>query len=251
MKPFPLFLALMLALPLAARADTRPDFDDDAKPILRMQPDLLQYVKKNFDVKGTGYSRIPGADGQRPPPPYIFRARPRGSDGPYTITLFIQPGPPDHILFVKGDQAPGASVGSGLNPAYTGEPPSSGAYPGPNPAYTGAPPPSGAYPGSNPAYTGISNSSSPQEETAPPPQPPSSAASTEMPTPANPPPTSSMEVPPAPSSPAASSSSSSSASAPPAPNFQGVTSDTPSGPIKSDSSSGSNLTPPPDNPPGQ
>ena len=101
-----LALILLLALPLVARADSRPDFDDDAKPILRAQPDLIHYVKQHFDVQETGFARTPGTDDRPPAPPYIFRARPRGSSGPFTITLFIQPGPPGHILLVKPDHGP-------------------------------------------------------------------------------------------------------------------------------------------------
>jgi hypothetical protein len=112
MKPgltfLPAIAAAMLALPLAAFADTRPDFDEDAKPILKMQPELLHFVKTNFEVKETGYSKTPGDDDHRPPPPYIFRARRRGTEGPYNVTLLIQPGPPGHILFVKDPNMPPA-----------------------------------------------------------------------------------------------------------------------------------------------
>src|SRR5260221_2415738 len=95
--------ALILALfaaPLAAWAHSNPDFDDDAKPILRMQPGLLQYVETKFDVKDTGTAKYPGDDDRRPVPPYIFRARPHGSSGPYNLRLLIQPGSPGHILGV-------------------------------------------------------------------------------------------------------------------------------------------------------
>jgi len=95
--------ALILALfaaPLAAWAGTNPDFDDDAKPILRMQPGLLQYVESRFDIKDTGTAKYPGDDDRRPGPPFIFRARPLGSSGPYNLRLLIQPGPPGHILGV-------------------------------------------------------------------------------------------------------------------------------------------------------
>jgi hypothetical protein len=85
----------------SAQADSRPDFNRDAKPILRTQPQLLHYVKVHFDVQETGYARTPGDDQHAPPPPYIFRAKPRGANGPYTITLFIEPGAPGHVLYVK------------------------------------------------------------------------------------------------------------------------------------------------------
>jgi len=89
-----------LATPMVAWADANPDFDDDAKPILRMQPGLLQYVESRFDIKDTGTAKFPGDDDRRPAPPYIFRARPIGSSGPYNLRLLIQPGNPGHILNV-------------------------------------------------------------------------------------------------------------------------------------------------------
>ncbi|MCE0521625.1 MAG: hypothetical protein LV480_01795 [Methylacidiphilales bacterium] len=95
--------ALILALiasPLAAWADANPNFDDDAKPILRTQPGLLKYVKSRYEVKDTGVAKYPGDDDHRPGPPYIFSARPLGSHGPYNLRLLIQPGAPGHILGV-------------------------------------------------------------------------------------------------------------------------------------------------------
>jgi hypothetical protein len=92
--------ALILAIcaaPLAAWADANPDFDDDAKPILRMQPGLLEYVQSRFQVKDTGTAKYPGDDDRPPRPPFIFRARPVGS---YILRLLIQPGGPGHILGV-------------------------------------------------------------------------------------------------------------------------------------------------------
>jgi hypothetical protein len=92
-------LALLTA-PLAAWADANPDFDDDAKPILRMQPGLLQYVESKFEVKDQGTAKYPGDDDRPPAPPFIFRARPLHSSGPYNLRLLIQPGHPGHILGV-------------------------------------------------------------------------------------------------------------------------------------------------------
>ena len=128
---------LLLAAPCVAWADRSPDFDDDAKPILKMQPELLHYVKKNFDVQETGYAKVPGTDEQPPPPPYIFRARHRGAGGPYNITLLIQPGPPGHILLVHED-APGSTP-----PPPPNEPPPSANPPSQQqpPAETSAPAP--------------------------------------------------------------------------------------------------------------
>jgi len=96
-----LLMALgLFAAPLAAWADANPDFDDDAKPILRMQPGLLQFVESRYEVKDIGTAKYPGDDDRRPGPPFIFRARPLGSSGPYNLRLLIQPGPQGHILGV-------------------------------------------------------------------------------------------------------------------------------------------------------
>jgi len=64
------FTALVIGLfaaPLVARADAYPDFDDDAKPILKMQPGLLHYVESRFEVKDTGTAKYPGDDDPRLP----------------------------------------------------------------------------------------------------------------------------------------------------------------------------------------
>ena len=100
MISFSVFVVGLFAAPLSAWAHAYPDFDDDAKPILRMQPGLLQYVESKFEVKDTGTAKYPGDDDRRPGPPYIFRARPAGSSGPYNLRLLIQPGPVGHILGV-------------------------------------------------------------------------------------------------------------------------------------------------------
>ncbi len=98
---FPTVCALaLLAAPQVARADAHPDFDDDATPILRMQPGLIDYVHSRFEVKDTGTAKYPGDDDHAPQPPFIFRARPIGSEGPFNLRLLIQPGPPGHILGV-------------------------------------------------------------------------------------------------------------------------------------------------------
>jgi hypothetical protein len=99
--PLAIAALFVLAFSSGARADSRPDFNRDAKPILRLQPDLLHYVKVHFDVQETGYARSPGDESHAPAPPYIFRAKPHGASGPYTITLFIQQGAPGHVLYVK------------------------------------------------------------------------------------------------------------------------------------------------------
>src|SRR5258708_31214001 len=129
-------LALILtffAAPLAAWADANPDFDDDAKPILRMQPGLLHYVESRFDVKDTGTAKYPGDDDRRPVPPYIFRARPHGSSGPYNLRLLIQPGTPGHILGVVDitKAHPTAPAGSTSQPSMANRPPTQTPHPPP------------------------------------------------------------------------------------------------------------------------
>ena len=90
----------LFPLALSAYADRDPDFDSDAKPILRMQPGLLRYVEHNFEVRDTGLARIEGDEARHPLPPFIFQARPKGTSGAYFITLLIQPGPIGRILKV-------------------------------------------------------------------------------------------------------------------------------------------------------
>jgi len=91
-------LVALCGASLVARADVQPHFDQDATPILQMQPGLLQFVESRFDVKDMGKAKYPGTEEHPPVPPYIFRARPAGSSGPYTLRLLIEPGPPGHIL---------------------------------------------------------------------------------------------------------------------------------------------------------
>jgi len=121
------FTALVIGLfaaPLVARADAYPDFDDDAKPILKMQPGLLHYVESRFEVKDTGTAKYPGDDDRRPAPPYIFRARPLGSSGPFNLRLLIQPGAPGHILgVVDMTKVHLTSPGSPSQPAVAQQPP--------------------------------------------------------------------------------------------------------------------------------
>ncbi|HEX4140761.1 MAG TPA: hypothetical protein VHY09_10470 [Candidatus Methylacidiphilales bacterium] len=100
----------LLSAPMLAWAGASPDFDEDAKPILRMQPGLLNYVRSHFEVKETGKAKYPGDDDRRPAPPFIFRARAIGSEGPYNIRLLIQPGPAGRILCVVPPN-PGAPNG--------------------------------------------------------------------------------------------------------------------------------------------
>lgn len=118
----------LVAAPLAAWADANPDFDDDATPILRMQPDLLRYVRSTFEVKHTGIAKFPGDDDHPPQPPFIFRARPLGSSGPFNLRLMIQPGPPGHILGIVDitkvhlTSPPAPSAPPASAPAMAGQP---------------------------------------------------------------------------------------------------------------------------------
>lgn len=97
----------LLVAPALAWADHNPDFDDDAKPILRMQPGLLQYVEATYQVRDTGVAKVPGNDDRHAAPPYIFLAKPRGYPGDYYINLLIQPGPAGHILKIVDPTQPG------------------------------------------------------------------------------------------------------------------------------------------------
>jgi len=139
------------AAPLVAWAHANPDFDDDAKPILRMQPGLLQYVESRFDVKDTGTAKYPGDDDRRPSPPYIFRARPQGSSGPYNLRLLIQPGGPGHILNVVDITKVhlNAPVNGPSQPSMANQPPPQGSQnqpPPQAPGYVSGPPPAAQAP---------------------------------------------------------------------------------------------------------
>ena len=254
---FPLAL-LCVALPV--RADRNPDFDDDAKPILKMQPHLLDYVRHNFEVRDTGIARIPGDDDRPPQPPFIFKARPRGSSGAFFITLLIQPGPEGRILkVVDPSRAGGRPPGMDAAPsghAYAG--PSGSGYAGPSgPGDGGAPSPGYAGPNSPgyPPYGGSyggsygggpaggpywSGAQVPPPESGPAGNPPPDTASA-------PPAMEPAQAPDAPSAPAVPSAHAPTAPAQSSPSQP--TADTPSGPISSDGSVGS-LPPPPSNSPG-
>jgi hypothetical protein len=175
-------IVALFATPLAAWADANPDFDDDAKPILRMQPGLLQYVESRFDIKDTGTAKYPGDDDRRPRPPFIFIARPAGSQGPYTLRLLIQPGPINHILNVvdmtRANQ--GRPPGAPAQPSMANRPPTQGAQGQPPPQ---APAPSAPAPTPQPSEptadtpsgpimdSGSQAPSSNQPSLAPPPDP--------------------------------------------------------------------------------
>jgi len=197
-------LAALLVAPISAWANSNPDFDDDAKPILKMQPGLLQYVESRFDVKDTGTAKYPGDDDRRPGPPFIFRARPLGSNGPYNLRLLIQPGPPGHILGVVDISKvrlgqPGAP--SPQQPVVT-QPPTQNQPPPPAPAPEPSYQPQAPVVGQGPVHQtpaqtppaqqpseptadtpsgpimdsgSSSNSASPQQSLAPPPDPAPSA----------------------------------------------------------------------------
>jgi hypothetical protein len=135
-------LATVLAAPLSAWANTNPDFDDDAKPILSRQPGLIEYVESRFDVKDTGTAKYPGDDDRRPVPPYIFRARPIGSHGAYNLRLLIQPGQPGHILGVVDITKVHLNEPSNpaSEPSVANQPPPQNPAPAPAPSQTYQPP---------------------------------------------------------------------------------------------------------------
>jgi hypothetical protein len=154
-----MILALLMS-PLAAWADANPDFDDDAKPILRIQPGLLRYVESRFEVKDTGTAKYPGDDDRRPGPPYIFRARPLGSDGPFNLRLLIQPGPPGHILGIVD-----ISKVRLTSPGSPSSPPSVASQPPPRPPQQPPAPTSGPVTQPQPSQAPTSPPSEPTADT--------------------------------------------------------------------------------------
>ena len=126
-----------------------------------MQPGLLQYVESRFDVKDTGTAKYPGDDDRRPSPPYIFRARPVGSNGPFNLRLLIQPGPPGHILGVVDITKVHPTAppnGPRPQPSVAGQPPPRPSLRRKRPASPGPPAPS--------ASSSASASQQPSEPTA-------------------------------------------------------------------------------------
>ncbi len=238
------FALMLIALP--ARAHQDPDFDQDAKPILRMQPHLLSYVEHNFEVRDVGLARVPGDEQRHPMPPFIFQARPRGSDGAYFITLLIQPGPQGRILKVidhtqPNGRPPGLSI-AGQGPEYgsaypTQEIPS---VPSRDEAY--APPEeTPTVPRRDQPYAPTpppDSASSPEQPFSPSGTIPNSPEQSPQPAQA---PQASQETP---ATPAAQSPPTSATPSGP------ITSATPSGPISSDGQSTTSLPPAPSNSPG-
>lgn len=230
-----LFPALILlgtaSLSAWAQENIPPDFKHDAAAVLRRQPHLIQYVRQNFQVQSTGIARIPGHDTVPPQPPFIFKARPRGSDGPFYITLLIQPGPPGHILKVVDPTQPGGRPPGVAGPTYL--PPSQAPFTGGGPPAGNEEPMSQApvpdVPRSDAPYTGGSQpapfSPSGSPDTAAP------AASSPAPEPA--------ETPAQPAAPPSDAGSGPS----------GPTADTPSGPIRSTGQGTTTLPPAPTNSP--
>ena len=180
-----ILIVAFFTAPVVAWAHANPDFDDDAKPILKMQPGLIQYVESTYDIKDTGIAKYPGDDDRRPGPPYIFRDRPRGSDGPYNLRLLIQPGPEGHILGVVDITKVHltAPANSASQPAMANQPPPQ-SQPLPQaptpvseapPAQTPAPAPAAQQPSEPTADTPscpiMYSSTSNQPSLAPPPDP--------------------------------------------------------------------------------
>jgi hypothetical protein len=228
------FALMLLALP--ARAHQDPDFDEDAKPILRLQPHLLSYVEHNFEVRDVGLARVPGDEERHPTPPFIFQARPRGSSGAYFITLLIQPGPQGRILKVIDHTQP------------NGRPPGLVAA-NPGPEYGSAYPP----PQETPSVPSRDQAYAPQDETPPvparderyaPPAPVEEQPAAPAPSPQTAPTAQTpQEMPVAPTTSEQSPPTSATPSGP-------ISSATPSGPISSDGQTTTSLPPAPSNSPG-
>jgi hypothetical protein len=222
----------LLSLPIMAWAGANPDFDMDAKPILRMQPGLLSYVRSHFEVKETGKAKYPGDDDRRPQPPFIFRARAIGSDGPYNIHLLIQPGPAGRILCIvppAGSAPYGPPQGQ---PQPGGQPPEVAQEPSQEPQ------PQPFQPQQEPAQAPYQ-----PQEAQPAYQSPSLSQGDIKPLPSDNGSQPAQQPAPAPQQPAPSAPTSDTPSGP--------TADTPSGPIMPNSSTGTanpqqSLAPPPD-----
>jgi hypothetical protein len=68
-------------------------FEDQAVPLLKTQPSLLQFVQQSLDVAPVGVGIRLGKDfgdlaGKRITP-FSFEARPKGAAGPFTLLLIV------------------------------------------------------------------------------------------------------------------------------------------------------------------
>ncbi|MGB8356102.1 MAG: hypothetical protein WCD79_19550 [Chthoniobacteraceae bacterium] len=86
-------LIITILFPLLLKADGTL-FLSDIEPLLQQQPELWSAFKKAFDIRDVGMaSRIgltenEGLHGKRLAP-YIFDAKPQGSNGPFIFTIKI------------------------------------------------------------------------------------------------------------------------------------------------------------------
>jgi hypothetical protein len=159
---FPFLAAALLALPGFARADRNPNFENDALPILKHQPGLVDYVHAHYVVKETGVAQSPGTAEEAPQPPYIFSAKPRGASGPFYLRLLIQPGPVGHILKVADIRK---LPGGGVPPQETA--PAEASAPAPQETAPSVPPASDQAPATPAASLAPPPDNAPQPATAP------------------------------------------------------------------------------------
>ena len=86
-------LSLVSLAPTVTLAGGSVGFEDQAVPLLRREPELLRFVRDSLEVARVGGAVRLGKDfgervGERITP-FTFEARPKGSDGPYTLLLII------------------------------------------------------------------------------------------------------------------------------------------------------------------
>ncbi len=79
---------------LPARAGVSVSLQEDAFPLLKNSPALVEFIKKTLDVEDVGWAQNMGRSFINPTGdrvlPYGFRAKPLGQAGAYTLLLLIE-----------------------------------------------------------------------------------------------------------------------------------------------------------------
>jgi hypothetical protein len=86
-------IVIILILGTRALAGGSISFEENAVPLLRTEPELLRFVRQSLDVARVGDGvRLGRGFGDRQGSrvtPFTFEARPKGTNGPFTLLLII------------------------------------------------------------------------------------------------------------------------------------------------------------------
>lgn len=91
-----IFIAILATMALSvsiAFAGGSVSFEEAALPLLRTQPHLLRFIQQSLDVapvgEGVRLGLNEGEQAGKRITPFQFEARPKGTNGPYTLILMI------------------------------------------------------------------------------------------------------------------------------------------------------------------